>query len=336
MSDMLNHYYCGQEAFNNLPADTPLHQAIALHPDAYHLGTQGPDFFYYDMPLPPHKPNNPLGSIIHTRGIDRFFYNGFQYAAGHPEDRSLILSYLAGFSCHHSLDTQSHPFIFYRTGRYDRSRWVTHFYSYFHKYYEVLLDVAFLQYRYKKLAATFNFRELFSPQPHTLTVLDNFYADVMRHTYGIEMQPGAVKRAVRSTRWLSFHFSDLDDYKKNILRRIEKLLNEEMAVSRVFYPMFTNERLVLNLSHNVWHDPCTNQPHQESYPDLFDLSVEQTNQRFQIINRWLTDPCAFSRDAIHLMYGNRSYLTGLPCTDKHKMTHFDIFFETIPHMREGF
>lgn len=333
MSDMLNHYYCGREALSALPDDSALGRAIAAHPDAYYFGTQGPDFFYYDIPRPGHLACNHLGSAIHTHRVDAFYYYGFQYTRQHPQSADVLLSYLAGFSCHHALDTISHPFIFYRTGRFDRTRWATHFYSYYHKYYEVLLDVAFVQYQYAQLAAAFNFSQLFAPDPSTVQVLEGFYAYVMRHAQGYEMVPGSLAKTIRSSHAVSFCFSDLNDYKKHALRRIERPLHEELALSRGLYPKFTDLRPVLNLDHEEWLDPCTGEPHHASYPELFARSLELTNRRFAAIDRLIADEWSLTMDAVHQIYGNRSYLTGIPCNEKQKMTHFDIIFYRHPHLQ---
>ena len=52
MSDMLNHYCCGREALDALPEHSTMNAIILNHYDAYRLGTQGPDFFYYHHPMP--------------------------------------------------------------------------------------------------------------------------------------------------------------------------------------------------------------------------------------------------------------------------------------------
>lgn len=328
MSDMLNHYYCGRESINRFPADSLLQQMIFEHYDTYILGTQGPDFFYYDLPVVPlHKPNNPFGSMIHTRGVNLFFYHGFRFAEENPEYRNEALAYLAGFMCHHSLDVASHPYIFYRTGRFDRQHIQTHIFSYLHKYYEVLLDVAFLQERYGRLAAAFDFNRLFSPDKETKKMLEAFYAYTIRHTYGREIRPGGVRHSLMCAKLLSIHFPDFDSAKKAAIQKIEERLDKKYAVSRAFYPSFTDDRAVLNLDHRTWLDPVTGAEHTESYPELFDSAVDVTSKRFAAVDDMFASGEPITLDFCQELFENRSYLTGIPCNEKQKMTHFDIFFD---------
>ncbi len=334
MSDMLNHYCCGREALAAIPQDSTIAEIILSNYDAYRLGTQGPDFYYYHHPMPwnPIKPLHRYGNKIHKTKIDAFYYFGFQYALNVPKERDIILSYLAGFSCHHSLDVASHPFIFYLTGHCDAKAPGSRIFSYYHKYYEVLLDVAYYQYEYQKTACYFPLKKLFTPRQKTVDALERFYSFIMSCVYNEPIQPGCVKDTLQDTAELADLYSDPHAKKKRIVQKLEKIIDEELVVSRVFYPMSTDELTVLNLANHPWKHPCTGEIHNESYPQLFKEAVQETVRKLLAIDELIRLPKGPTPDMIHNMYHNLCYDTGLPADDNLEMQHFDIIFEHHPHL----
>lgn len=327
MSDMLNHYYCGRAALAKLPEDSPIRQLILQHYDAFRLGTQGPDFFYYHFPFPwqPYSSLHNYGTLIHTQKIDAFFYYGLKYAFTSQKERAIILSYLAGFTCHHALDTSSHPYIFNKTGCYDEQDASTRIFSYWHKTFEVLLDVAFLQYAYGKTASSFSFEKLFSPTAETADALESLYAFMMGSVYQQSIKSGFIHDALKDIRTAASLFPDPHKRKQIALQTLEQCLQEKGVLSRCFYPLYTDELSVLNLAHHPWQHPCTGETSTESYPQLFDKAVEKTTDHLLQLDKLILSP-HFTLETIHQIYQNQSYDTGLPCGQASPMQYFDYFF----------
>lgn len=330
MSDMLNHYFCGQRAFELLPEESPMRTIIADHYDVYRLGTQGPDFFYYDfpIPLPGHYPTTQYGSLIHRQRINDFFIQGLAYAKSHPWERDVVLSYLAGFLSHHALDTATHPFIFYRTGCYDRHFPPSRIYSYFHKRYEVLLDVANLRYVFNQWACHFNAEKIFTLSPQTEEILDLFYSHILRCVYGVSPSPHSFKKSLHNTRRIVRHTADATGSKKWALSSVERLVGEEHALSRVFYPADTDIPLVLNLNHSSWRHPVTGAFSSDSYVDLFNRGTAQTVTRIQALDT----PKITNAHVIPPLLQDHSYLTDLPWEDDREMQYFDFLFHQHPEL----
>ncbi|MEG0377451.1 MAG: zinc dependent phospholipase C family protein [Eubacterium sp.] len=333
MSDMLNHYCCGREAFEALPENSAVNAIIYSHFDAYRLGTQGPDFFYYHHPMPWNdlKALHHYGNRIHQKNIDAFFYYGLMYAFTNPKDRDIIISYLAGFTCHHSLDVATHPYIFYFTGHYDPQIEGSRIYSYYHKYFEVLLDVAHYQYEYQKLGCFAHLEKIFSPEKATLEVLERFYNFIMVCVYGEPVMRGCVSDTLKDTAELVRLFSDPNSMKKHFFEKIEAFIGEERLVSRVFYPLYTNEFRVLNLDNSEWKHPCTGESSHLSYPQLFSQAVDETVRKLALMDQ-IIENNAPTPAMIHQMYGNTCYDRALPCASSLEMTHFDIIFEKNPQL----
>lgn len=333
MSDMLNHYCCGREALDALPEHSTMNTIILNHYDAYRLGTQGPDFFYYHHPMPwkGAKPLHRYGNLIHKKRVDAFFYYGFKYAFTNERDRDIILSYLAGFSCHHSLDVATHPYIFYKTGHCDSTTPGSRIYSYYHKYFEVLLDVAHYQYEYQKLGCFFPLEKLFTPSPRTLNALEQFFTFIMKYIYGETTPRDCIKDALADTAQLARLFSDPNNRKRHFLQPIERLIQEERLVTRVFYPLYTNEYLVLNVPEEPWQHPCTGETCTDSYPQLFKQAVSDTVHKINMMDNFL-DNDNVTVSEVHEMYGNKCYDRAIPCGSDLEMTYFDIIFEKHPQL----
>ena len=338
MSEMLSHYFCAQDAKAALPDTSALKAAIAAHPDAYNLGAQGPDFFFYDLlPVPGrHNFHIKYGSLIHGNAVDAFFTAGWRACralAGHA--REIAAAYLAGFTVHHCLDSQAHPFIYYHTGQYQHDK-ATRIFAYLHKYFEVLLDTAYLQNEYQMLAVDCDFKKCFAVTREALAVLEPLIIRIMRETFGVPLHPGDVTLAVRGACAVASLLADPNDRKKKCLRPIEHLVREDLALSRALYPQYTNEPLVLNLAHNPWRHPVTGEVRCESYVDLMHSAKKRAVARFENLEAIAAGDAPVTAEAIHKLYSNASYLTGLDLDMDQTMQYFDIIFLKHAHLLNGF
>lgn len=322
MSDIVNHYHFGRDIFNRLADNSSLRNNLSRHYALFALGTQGPDFFYYQNPLKGSFPLPRLGSLIHQRQIDAFFLYGFRYAATRPNkaEGEMITAYLMGFALHHELDVATHPFIFYRTGSYKALG--QRKYAYFHKTYEVLLDVAFSQYEYKELACFFDFHDLFKLEDEAGEALDRFYQFIARLLYGVTLQPGEVRQALRFATNLAIFYGDPQDIKKKLLRPVEQVLGEAGAVSRIFYPLYANEFTVLNLGRETHRHPCTGKASDATYPELFRAALDTGEERLGTLAGMIRKG-NINPQTIHSIFENRRYDTGIPAGSRLTMKYFD-------------
>ena len=100
------HYVFGKKVYRQLPAG--LRQLLREHPKAYLMGLHGPDLLFYYRPLGKNRVNQ-RGSRMHHEPASGFFEMGRRVyqEKGDPE----LFSYLAGFLCHFTLDSECHPYI---------------------------------------------------------------------------------------------------------------------------------------------------------------------------------------------------------------------------------
>ncbi len=100
------HYLFGKKVYRELPGK--LRQLIRNHKEAYLLGLHGPDVLFYYRPLGKNRINQ-TGSRMHHELASVFFENSRGVYQEKPDP--VLLSYLLGFICHFTLDSECHPFI---------------------------------------------------------------------------------------------------------------------------------------------------------------------------------------------------------------------------------
>lgn len=95
------------------------------HIDAFYLGTQGPDpfFFYGQIPWKPRKGKKEIdgfGRDLHHIDIAPVYNELIKYALASP-DKEMLWVYIQGLFAHYSLDRRAHPYIFVKAGFSDHN-----------------------------------------------------------------------------------------------------------------------------------------------------------------------------------------------------------------------
>ena len=72
MPGFTTHYIFGMKAYNDLP-NNQLKRIIAKYRWLYQLGLQGPDMFFYYIPVLRHRDYRNVGSYMHEHHINEFF-----------------------------------------------------------------------------------------------------------------------------------------------------------------------------------------------------------------------------------------------------------------------
>ena len=111
------HLRFGEEVAKTLP--TPYTQLIGEFPEAFALGTQGPDILFYHHPMKKNEIRK-RGTYLHTFSGEKFFLSqGEKLLETAPEGNTdailtangAFAAYTCGFLCHFTLDTLCHPYI---------------------------------------------------------------------------------------------------------------------------------------------------------------------------------------------------------------------------------
>ena len=115
MPGFTTHYIMGMKAYNDLPANQLKH-IIAKYRWLYQLGLQGPDIFFYYIPILRHRDYRNVGSYMHEHHVQDFFVNYLEETAriSSKQQREQALAYFCGYICHYIGDSICHPFVYGR------------------------------------------------------------------------------------------------------------------------------------------------------------------------------------------------------------------------------
>jgi hypothetical protein len=324
MSDALNHYLCGQETLNRL---LDMNIVFDINQKVYDLGTQGPDIFFYYNVLLKNENSINYGSIIHQNKVDDFFYSAISKILSMDEgnERTLILSYLLGLISHHALDVATHPFIFYRSGKYLKSDPSTKDLKYNHKKYEVFLDIAFYNHRYSKKACNFPISSIFSISLFDAKIIESFYKDLIKDVFSIDIKNHSVVKSIKKAKMLTSMLSDPTGMKKLVFGFIEILSGSYGKFSNAFYPMNSpNDENMLNLTGKAWHHPSDiGKTYHSSYNELFDQGVKDALDKFLLVLSLIERNAPPNLESIKTLFKNLSYETGLDCNLDNVIRYFD-------------
>lgn len=102
------HRYFGECVVAYLPPS--VQENIALHKEAFALGTQGPDILFYHKPFSANATKSK-GMEMHLASAKDFFLSCHKRLSEEGTDGAFA-AYLAGFICHFLLDNACHPNIY--------------------------------------------------------------------------------------------------------------------------------------------------------------------------------------------------------------------------------
>ena len=114
MPALYAHLRFGEEVSKTLPE--AYKNLIQRYPEAFALGTQGPDILFYHRPMKANEIRK-RGTDLHKLSGEEFFLSQgeklLQAASGGDalEENGAFAAYICGFLCHFTLDVCCHPYI---------------------------------------------------------------------------------------------------------------------------------------------------------------------------------------------------------------------------------
>ena len=113
MPGFTTHYILGMKAYNDLP-NNQLKYIIAKYRWLYQLGLQGPDMFFYNIPILRHRDYRNVGSYMHEHHIQDFFVCYLQHLSEvkSRQQREEGLAYFCGYLNHYIGDSICHPYVY--------------------------------------------------------------------------------------------------------------------------------------------------------------------------------------------------------------------------------
>ncbi len=114
MPAFLTHRAAGERILDKLE------KGAVKHEKAFYLGCQGPDmlFFRNYHPWKAARESLMLGVVMHSEKIRALFKNALGFARQYTkQDKDELVSYIAGFIAHYSIDKNAHAFVYGKAGK---------------------------------------------------------------------------------------------------------------------------------------------------------------------------------------------------------------------------
>ena len=268
----------------------------------------------------------------HVRSFSKFFhthktrdylitlinYIKYNYYSNNPE----IMAYLYGMISHYVLDSNTHPFIFYNTGVFDKKNKESYKYNNLHHIYENLIDQYFIKTREKcypyKSKSFFKIFNSYNCSKELIDVIDFSF----RETFGIEGYYLKWKKSVKNMK-LCFKYLRYDRYnlKNTIYKLIDKITPKKWFKLHFLSYHYINKDIdYLNLGHNEWKIPTTKS--KKSNQSFIDLYLKSLNEATEIIHE--IDKYIYDNKKINLnkLIKNISYETGIDLKKDQTMKWF--------------
>lgn len=326
MPGFTTHYILGMKAYNDLP-QTSLKFIIAKYRWLYQLGLQGPDIFFYNLPILRHRDHRNVGSYMHEHRVNDFFRCCFTRLStiNSRQQREAGLAYVCGFLGHYVGDSVCHPYVYGRI-EYDINHPGTYYHG-LHAQLENDLDALLLKKYKKKKPSQFNQAATICLNGMETQFISGFLSQCINEVYyplsyhnNYQVTARMIHRSILAIRFGCRTLSDPKGKKKNKIEFFESIfLKNPVASTKLVTDTVENPAWSLNLAHDTWCNPWEKRiASKASFPDLFKQSLSRLSTIYYLINSMLDgtpslDAATFERLMAEI--GNYSYHSGLPCRD---------------------
>lgn len=329
MPALATHYLCGNAAvklMENYKPGSPL----LIHRNAFNLGTQGPDIFFYYDAWPHIKANGirRLGERMHEEKTGPLILEAIKYISESQEPvKGMLTSYVCGFLCHYILDCHTHPYIFYRIGFTRKGEQYTSKYTCYHRMFETALDVLMLKRELDKKPSQFKASEQIRIPMQAAAAIGEMYSKTLYNVYNISVSSKQVCAAIAATANISTLLRDKTGIKKQLLGSMEKRLGKLPMLSAMILPPEIKDGLdYLNSSHSLWYMPWdASAPSTASFTESFEAAAAESKKIMELTE--LVVKGAAEIESLAPLIGSRSYSTGKDCSLNLEFKYFDCIYE---------
>lgn len=322
MPGFTTHYILGMKAYNDL-SGCQLKHIIAKYRWLYQLGLQGPDMFFYNIPILRHRDYRNVGSYMHENHISNFFicYLNEMASIQSKQQREQALSYFCGFLCHYIGDSICHPFVYGRI-QYDVDNPSSQHHG-LHAELENDIDALLLLKYKKKKPSQFNQAATICLNGLEMQFVSRFLSTCINKTYypityknNFQVTPAMVHRSIMAMRFGCRTLADPSGRKRNSIEFVESLfLKNPIASRKLVTDIVPDYKKCLNLNHETWCNPWDKHlASDQSFQDLFYQCLQKCSTVYYLMNEIITSTVPLEELDFNSLIGelgSYSYHSGL-------------------------
>ncbi len=286
--------------------------------DLLKIFSQGPDilFFYYSINYFKTKEMKKLSEYMHRKNTQDYFINLITYIKNNKlETNKQVMSYLYGNILHYTLDSTIHPFVFFKTGVYNKNKKHTKKYKGLHSDMEKYIDLYFLSTREKTNISKIKIYKDFFEIKKFNDEINNAINYTFEKTFNKHNMSIYYYKSILIMKFL-YYILRYDPFKIKyvIYKIIDKLFPFfDFNFKTISYgePLL-NKDYYFNKEHREWHHPCSKKElYNYSFFDLYDISIKKALYLINETNKILygNKEIEYSKE----LFTNLSYVTGKDC-----------------------
>lgn len=314
MPGLITNYLFGEQAYQTLSSGY-LKETINKNTNAYRMGLQGPDIFYYYLSPYMRRRKNNICNILHEKHTGIFIDNMLEYVDFlETEEREICLSYIAGFLCHYALDIHTHPYLHYRMKADLELHPELHRDAFYYRRLETLMDSLLLKRMNHMEPSQLNLEALVCVNKKERKSISDCLLYALRTTYHYRLSRKTLVKVINSVRRTCIFLQTNPQMRRRLTFFFEKRLRMKMNASKTcfIYPEYQGDpKDYLNESNRIWFTAGDNVPRTESFFQLLSDANIFSNQILEALDDYLA--WHGSRENLIDAIGSRSYYTGETC-----------------------
>ena len=274
---------------------------------AFLLGCQGPDVFFYGIINPLLPQINQVAQKLHRSKCTEFISalamsipqivekveeeEGYQAPA-----KDIARAYVLGYLMHFELDSKIHPLVFAQTYSYcdagvqglNRDNM-----SEVHVEIECELDELVLSVKREQTISTFDpsIRTL-KANNRILNIVSKMFEFSLPISHSETFQHGAFRQSVKAYRQTLRWLYSVTGVKRELIGRFETLFREHSYLRAMIHKnVKLNESIFDNHEHNAWVDPWDKHQRNESFWDLYNSAIKQGHEHVLLLSEAIDKNC---------------------------------------------
>ncbi|NLC54634.1 MAG: zinc dependent phospholipase C family protein [Erysipelothrix sp.] len=318
MPNLMTHKIFGEDVLEI--ANSEIQNYVKKNPQAFSVGTSGPDYLFYHSQLPWQnqsigKKVRDIGGIIHAKKINDWYKIAVNSCINEKDEnlKATMISFMIGHLTHWGLDSSVHPFIFYRS---DGSTKET---TYWHYRYESMLDTVMVNKYRKASIRDYPSKSILKTDNEIETAIYKVYKEATEKTYDLTFKMEYVNQSFKDAKTTLSVLYDPSGFKFKIVSLIERMLGKKWEFSsHIVTDKVAKDEDVLNLNNHRWKNPANPEfISNESFLDLYYKAIVMTNS---VLNEFSLVLDGKPIDDLLSLIANKSYETGLK--EYHEMVEY--------------
>lgn len=314
------HNYFAKDVFKNTKKE--IAKTFEEKQNIYELFAQGFDTFTFYLFFKPKQED--LQEYCHLNKTDTFFLNLIKkMKENNLQNNPTMLAILYGHICHYELDSTTHPYIAYKTGRYYKEKPETIKYKGLHNEMEMHIDAYLYEEREQKPFKNFKIhKHLITKEkiePSLIQLLNEVYEETFRIRKGGNKYLKGCKIMYYSYKIL---IEDKTGIKKFFYCLVDKITPKKIRAYVNYSTYITNiKKNYLNLEHKTWTNPWNNQKSNKSFLELYEEAIQECTKVIEATHDFLHNK--MTETEYKKVLKDKSYLTGLSWRLKNEMKYLE-------------